>query len=236
MTTPQDLLIVTLNIPSSHDLGQGDLSLALAGAEVLDLVAAGALTLEGDRLVPGAERATGDRLLDEAEAALVRQQPYETIEEWLWRRGRGLAEAYVAALEAETPTADAGRRHWLRRRSEPAPAAIDSPSRHHANERWADQEPVLVGLANSLGIGERSGNGANDTGATDDAASDDVTTDPAGTVEADELATDTAFTGGGDGPVVTVLAALGDALTELEAVRQRRRIEEDAFDNVWRAP
>ncbi|GAA3295762.1 hypothetical protein GCM10020295_23700 [Streptomyces cinereospinus] len=38
------------------------------------------------------------------------------------------------------------------------------------------------------------------------------------------------------GPAVTVLAALGDALTELEAVRQRRRVEQDAFDNVWRAP
>ncbi|MGW1540952.1 GOLPH3/VPS74 family protein [Streptomyces sp. NPDC002309] len=221
MTTPQDLLIVTLNIPSSHDLGQGDLSLALAGAEVIDLVDAGALTLEDDRLVPGAERATGDRLLDEAGASLVRQPPYETVEEWLWRRGRGLADAYVAALEAETPTADTGRRHWLRRRSEPAPAVVDSPSRHHANERWAEQEPVLVGLANALGIGEPAVNG------TDTTAPDDATMEPAGPGDADE---------GDDGPVVTVLAALGDALTELEAVRQRRRIEEDAFDNVWRAP
>ncbi|MFJ4469350.1 GPP34 family phosphoprotein [Streptomyces sp. NPDC089424] len=225
MTTPQDLLIVALNVPSSHDLGQGDLSLALAGAEVLDLVDAGVVTLDDDRLVPGAEPATGDRLLDEAGASLVRQAPYETVEEWLWRRGRGLAEVYVAALEAETPTGT-GRRHWLRRRSEPAPAVLDTPSRAHANARWAAQEPVLVGLANELGIGEHSGS-ADDTEAPDDTLGD-ATTDPAGTPGAAD--------GLGDGPVVTVLAALGDALTELEAVRQRRRIEEDAFDNVWRAP
>lgn len=39
-----------------------------------------------------------------------------------------------------------------------------------------------------------------------------------------------------DDSVVTVLAAVGEALTELEGVRQRHRIEEDAYDNVWRAP
>ncbi|MEU5247025.1 GPP34 family phosphoprotein, partial [Streptomyces asoensis] len=36
--------------------------------------------------------------------------------------------------------------------------------------------------------------------------------------------------------VGTVLAAVGDAVTELEAVRQRRSIEDAAFDNIWRAP
>ncbi len=39
-----------------------------------------------------------------------------------------------------------------------------------------------------------------------------------------------------DEALVTVLAAVNDALTELEAVRQRRRIENAAFDNIWRAP
>ena len=38
---------------------------------------------------------------------------------------------------------------------------------------------------------------------------------------------------GGDA-VTTVLAAVGDAVMELEAVRQRRAIEDAAFDNVWR--
>jgi hypothetical protein len=36
--------------------------------------------------------------------------------------------------------------------------------------------------------------------------------------------------------VVTVVAAVGDAVAELEAVRQRRTIEDAAFDNIWRAP
>jgi hypothetical protein len=36
-------------------------------------------------------------------------------------------------------------------------------------------------------------------------------------------------------PVVTVLAAVGDAVTELTAVRQRRSVEDAAFDNIWRA-
>ncbi|MFB9462984.1 GOLPH3/VPS74 family protein [Streptomyces cinereospinus] len=201
MTTPLDLLIVALNLPSRREIGQGDLSLALAGAELLDLADAGVLTVEDDRLVPGTGQGTGDRLLDEAAAALVRRPPYETAEDWLWRRGRGLAQAYVAVLEQETP-AGGGHRHWLRRRSEPATVA-DSPARRHADERWAAHEPVLVGLAGALGIEEPSAPG------TGDAAG---------------------------GPAVTVLAALGDALTELEAVRQRRRVEQDAFDNVWRAP
>ncbi|GAA3295758.1 hypothetical protein GCM10020295_23690 [Streptomyces cinereospinus] len=125
MTTPLDLLIVALNLPSRREIGQGDLSLALAGAELLDLADAGVLTVEDDRLVPGTGQGTGDRLLDEAAAALVRRPPYETAEDWLWRRGRGLAQAYVAVLEQETP-AGGGHRHWLRRRSEPATVA-DSP-------------------------------------------------------------------------------------------------------------
>jgi hypothetical protein len=36
------------------------------------------------------------------------------------------------------------------------------------------------------------------------------------------------------GAVTTVLAAVGDAVTQLEAVRLRRDIENAAFDNVWR--
>ena len=33
---------------------------------------------------------------------------------------------------------------------------------------------------------------------------------------------------------MTVLATVGDAVMELDAVRQRRDIEQAAFDNVWR--
>ncbi|MFF7973652.1 GPP34 family phosphoprotein [Streptomyces sp. NPDC007905] len=205
MTTPQDLLIVVLDVPSSRPVGQGDLSLALAGAELLDLLEAQAFTLEGDRLVPSAERVTGDRLLDEAGAQLIRQEPYETVEDWLWRRGRGLASAYVGALEEAEGGGKA--RHWLPRRTIDRTPPADSPARRHASERWNAHEPVLVSLAAALGI--------QDTPPAE-------RTDPATSADADA--------------VETVLAAVGDALTELEAVRQRRRIEEDAFDNVWRAP
>ena len=37
-----------------------------------------------------------------------------------------------------------------------------------------------------------------------------------------------------DDAVTTVLAVAGDAVMELEAVRQRKQIEDAAFDNVWR--
>jgi len=36
--------------------------------------------------------------------------------------------------------------------------------------------------------------------------------------------------------LTTVLAAVHGAVTELEAVRQRRSVEDAAFDNIWRAP
>ncbi|MGW4272902.1 GPP34 family phosphoprotein, partial [Streptomyces seoulensis] len=39
-----------------------------------------------------------------------------------------------------------------------------------------------------------------------------------------------------DEAAVTVLAAVNGAVTELEAVRQRRRIEDAAFQNIWRGP
>lgn len=32
----------------------------------------------------------------------------------------------------------------------------------------------------------------------------------------------------------TVLAVVHDAVTELEAVRQRKTVEDAAYDNVWR--
>ncbi|NEB08684.1 GPP34 family phosphoprotein, partial [Streptomyces coelicoflavus] len=37
-----------------------------------------------------------------------------------------------------------------------------------------------------------------------------------------------------DDGVAVVLAAVNDAVVELAAIRQRRSIEEAAFDNIWR--
>ncbi|MFD3930941.1 GPP34 family phosphoprotein [Streptomyces sp. NPDC058614] len=201
MTTPRDLLIITMNVSSGRSVEQGNLSLALAGAELIDLIEAQALTLDGDGIVPAAPRAMGDRLLDEAAASLTRQTPYESIEDWLWRRGRDLAAAYLAALEAEGQV-DRPRHRWNPLRTGPAVWG-DAPARSRAAERRTSGEPVLAALAAAAGV------------------RDEPTEEVAGL--ADEA-------------VVTVLAAVHDAVTELEAVRQRRSIENAAFDNIWRGP
>ncbi|MET8076486.1 GPP34 family phosphoprotein [Streptomyces sp. NPDC005303] len=195
MTTARDLAIVALDVTADKPVEQGDLSLALAGAELFDLLDAQALVLDGDRILPSAQSPTGDRLLDEAAGSLVRQEPYESVEDWLWRRGRGLSSAYVEELERTgLTTRSRGRRIPLRTgRTE----LVDSAARRQAEERRAAGEPVLAALASAAGIGD----------------------EPAG-----ELADETA----------TVLAAVGDAVMELEAVRQRKVIEDAAFDNVWR--
>lgn len=199
MTTARDLLIVALDVAPDRPVEQGDLSLALAGAEVLDLTAAGALTLAGDRITPGTQSSTGDRLLDEAAASLVRQEPYESVEDWLWRRGRGLSASYVADLERDGLTSRARGRVIPLRTGRTVLA--DSPDRHRAGERRASGEPVIAALAAAARI--------------DDAPAEDRR----------ELT---------DDAVTTVLAAVGDAVMELEAVRHRKSIEDAAFDNVWR--
>ncbi|MEU9171104.1 GPP34 family phosphoprotein [Streptomyces sp. NPDC048420] len=195
MTTARDLAIVALDGATDKPVEQGDLSLALAGAEMLDLLDAHALVLDGDRILPSAQTPTGDRLLDEAAETLVRQEPYESVEDWLWRRGRGLSAAYVDDLERiGLTTRSRGRRVPLRTgRTE----LVDSEARRQAEERRAAGEPVLAALAAAAGLGDEP---------------------------AEELADD----------AVTVLAAVGDAVMELEAVRQRKVIEDAAFDNVWR--
>ncbi|MFI9603962.1 GPP34 family phosphoprotein [Streptomyces sp. NPDC052043] len=201
MTTPRDLLIISMDVPSERPVEQGDLSLALAGAELADLLAAGAAGLDGDHIVPLPRRDTGDRLLDQAAASLRERTPHESVEDWLWRRGEGLAAAYHDALDAQGQLTGR-RRRWLPVRGDrEAPAG--APARREAAERWASGDPVIAGLAAAVGIEAEPG--APLTAPDDDA-------------------------------LVTVLATVNDAVTELEAVRQRRRIENAAFDNIWRAP
>ncbi|MET8325710.1 GPP34 family phosphoprotein [Streptomyces sp. NPDC005181] len=199
MTTPQDLLIVALDVVPSRPVEQGDLSLALAGAEVIDLIDAQALTLDDDRIVPSARWTLADRLLDEAASSLVRQMPYESVEDWLWRRGRGLSSVYVSALETEGQvTRQHGR--WIPTRTSRT-VLVDSPARRHAADRWTSGEPVLAVLAAAVGIRDKP---AEDSPSVTDEA------------------------------VETVLAAVNNAVLELDAVRQRRAIEDAAFDNIWR--
>lgn len=199
MTTPRDLLIIAMDLGSGRPAEPGDLSLALAGAEAIDLLAARAISLDVDRIVPGDEPTLTDPLLNEAAASLVREAPYESVDDWLWRRGRNLSAVYEAALEAEGELVRQRRRGISFRAGQLEVA--DSPARRQAADRWASEEPVLVNLAEAVKVsGGRTG-------------------------ESPEVA---------DDAVATVLAAVNDALVELAGVRQRRAIENAAFDNIWR--
>lgn len=205
MTTPRDLFVVALDVTSGRPVAPGDLSLALAGAELIDLLRLGAAVLDGERIVPGAPsdaqdvQDVSDPMLAGAAASLRPQVPHETVEDWLWRRGRGLSVAYRDAFEAEG-LLTLRRRRWL-----PAwtgqTALVDSPARTRAGHRWAAEDPVLAALATAAGVSDRPAADLRDV--TDEA-------------------------------VVTVLAAVDDAVTELVGVRHRKSIEDAAFSNVWR--
>ncbi|MET8828617.1 GPP34 family phosphoprotein [Streptomyces sp. NPDC004610] len=246
MNTARDLAIAALDAAPDHGPAQGDLSLALAGAELLDLADAGALSLDGDDIVPGTTTSTGDPLLDEAAALVVRELPHESVEDWLWRRGRELAAAYTADLErAGLATRRGGRRLPVR---SSRTTLVDSPERVRAHERLTSGDPVFTALAVSAGILEDPNEDPN-AGADEDTRSAE---DPQGTKDAkdakdakdtdDSADTDDSEDGGDtdhdgqitDDTVIAVLAGVGDAVMELEAVRQRRAIESAAFDNVWR--
>ncbi|MBQ1108733.1 MULTISPECIES: GPP34 family phosphoprotein [unclassified Streptomyces] len=202
MTTAKDLFIIAMDPVPDHAVGQGDLSLALAGAELLDLIGAGVIAVDGDLIVPGGSSAPDDRLLGEAAARITGQPPYERIEDWLWRRGRDLAATYQDALEedGELTQKRSGRLPFGPRRVE----LVDTPGRRRAVARREEGEPVLAALASAVGI---------DGGPSGD----------------DEPRLD-------DGAVTTVVATVHEAVMELEAVRQRRTIENTAFANVWRGP
>ncbi|GAA0289720.1 GPP34 family phosphoprotein [Streptomyces polychromogenes] len=203
MSTAKDLFVIAMDPEVERPVGQGDLSLALAGAELIDLIAARTVTLDGDRIVPGGGPAPDDPLLAEAASALTRRAPYERVDDWLWRRGRDLAGTYLASLEEEglIVRTRGGRSPFGTARVEPA----DTPARRRALDRREADEPVLAVLASAVGLDEAR---------------------PGAETEADP----------GDEAVTTVLAVVHDAVMELEAVRQRRSIENAAFANVWRAP
>lgn len=221
MTTARDLVLVVLALPAGDIAGQGDLSLALAGAEAVDLLRSGALSLDGDRMVPGPRVVSGlrvvsdDPLLDQADATVVRHEPYETIHEWLWRRADDLVPAYADALERAGLVVHPHGHGFRLLSGRTVPA--DTRERREAEERKASGEPVLTGLLAALGVdgagpvdgaGSIEGSGGEEPSGSCDSPLDDA--------------------------VTTVLAAVGDAVMELEAVRLRRGVETAAFDNVWR--
>ncbi|MFE2431694.1 GPP34 family phosphoprotein [Streptomyces sp. NPDC059373] len=154
MTTPRDLVIVAMDRPSSRAVERGDLSLALAGAELIDLLGADAVRLEGDHIVPNPPRPIADRLLDEAASSIAQQEPYDSVDDWLWRRGRGLSAAYLAALEAEGQVTRQGHRRWILFRTSEM-VLVDSPARRRAGNRWAADEPNVAALAVAIGIRDK---------------------------------------------------------------------------------
>ncbi|MFH9608730.1 GPP34 family phosphoprotein [Streptomyces sp. NPDC017448] len=202
MTTAKDLFVIALDPAPERAVGQGDLSLALAGAELLDLLEAGTVTVDGDLVVPGGSSAPEDRLLAAAAAGIVRQPPYERVEDWLWRRGRDLAAAYQDALEEDGELTR--KRGGLLPFGPKEVELVDTPARRRAVARREEGDPVLASLAAAVGL---DGEGPEDAGP-----------------------------GIGDETVTTVVAAVHEAVMELEAVRQRRTIENTAFANVWRGP
>ncbi|CAL9339221.1 MULTISPECIES: GPP34 family phosphoprotein [Streptomyces] len=161
MTTAHDLTIVSLDVPSDYPVERGDLSLALAGAELIDLLAAGRVALDGTLLRPLAASGSDDRLLDEA-ASQAGQEQSESVTDWLWRRGDGLAGQYLAAAGAD----DGGRRRprWTARRGAERPAPTDPSARRRADDRWTVGDPVLVGLAAAVGIRHESADEVADPG------------------------------------------------------------------------
>ncbi|MFD5427533.1 GPP34 family phosphoprotein [Streptomyces sp. NPDC127084] len=208
MTTARDLMIIAMVMEPGRSVEHGDFSLAVAGAEMIDLIRAGAVTLDGDHIVPGGRPAAGDALLDQAAQSLGHEQPYESVDDWLWRRGRGLSTTYLGALEADGLLSRPRRRGVTFRAGRVEPA--DSPARRDAVDRWASGEPVLAALAAAVRIRRED------------------TADLAGSASGADVPST------GDDAVDTVLAAVYGALTELQALRQRRAIEQAAFDNIWR--
>lgn len=151
MTTARDLLFVAMDMPSTRSLERGDLSLALAGAELIDLLGLGVVTLDGEYVLPTGRHGTADVLLDLAAAAIAPVAEGETAEDWLWRRGRGLPDTYLAALEADGLLGREQQRRFLVLRTSRMVLA-DSAGRRRAAHRWAADEPVLLALAATIGI------------------------------------------------------------------------------------
>ncbi|MFE7986498.1 GPP34 family phosphoprotein [Streptomyces cellulosae] len=163
MTTARDLALVAADPRDRTVVEQGDLSLALAGAELIDLLDAEALTLDGTLLVPAGPAPTGDPLLSEAARWLADGGPGETVDDWLWRRGRDLAGRYRTVLEEEGLVEPERRSRNPLRRQRTAPA--DPSAARAAGERRSSGEPVLGALAAAVGL---TGQGAEESDELDD--------------------------------------------------------------------
>ncbi|WP_328863230.1 GPP34 family phosphoprotein [Streptomyces sp. NBC_00306] len=150
MTTPKNLLMITIEVAPGHPVHPADLSLSLAGAQLVDLLEAGAIGLDKRHVVPGWQPVPPDRFLWEAATSLELTRPYQLVSDWLSSREDTLAAAYTAALEADgLAIRQRPRKHPFRRREL---VLVDSPARREAVERWSASEPVLATLAGFIGI------------------------------------------------------------------------------------
>ncbi|WP_406387496.1 GPP34 family phosphoprotein [Streptomyces sp. NBC_00887] len=199
MTTAKDLFMIAIDLGPNPSVRQGDLSLALAGAELIDLIEAEAVTLDDNLIASNSQHPLDDHFLREASSALTGQA--EHVEDWLWRRGRDLSAAYQGALEEIGQLKQARHSRFSLRAARLE--LVDTPDRRGATSRWNSDEPVLVALAAAAGI------------------------DRSRSVDGSILENEA---------VTTVLDAVHNAVMELEAERQKRTIENEAFDNVWRLP
>ncbi|MEU6337539.1 GPP34 family phosphoprotein [Streptomyces cellulosae] len=155
MSTARDLALVAADPRDRTVVEQGDLSLALAGAELIDLLDAEALTLDGTLLVPAGPAPAGDPLLSEAAQWLADGGPGETVDDWLWRRGRDLAGRYRTVLEEEGLVEPERRSRNPLRRQRTAPA--DPTAARAAGERRSSGDPVLGALAAAVGLTGQGG-------------------------------------------------------------------------------
>ncbi|MEV5930312.1 GOLPH3/VPS74 family protein [Streptomyces cellulosae] len=155
MSTARDLALVAADPQDRTVVEQGDLSLALAGAELIDLLDAEALTLDGTLLVPAGPAPAGDPLLSEAAQWLADGGPGETVDDWLWRRGRDLAGRYRTVLEEEGLVEPERRSRNPLRRQRTAPP--DPTAARAAGERRSSGEPVLGALAAAVGLTGQGG-------------------------------------------------------------------------------
>ncbi|MFJ4920333.1 GPP34 family phosphoprotein [Streptomyces sp. NPDC088725] len=157
MTTPRDLLIVTMDMAPYRSVERSKLSLALAGAELIDLLADGIVRLGAERRIApvDGEHPSAEPVLAEAAEGLVREPPYEPVDDWLWRRGRGLSSRYLAALEKDGQLVRQQRHHRMPFFRTGRTSLVDSPDRSRAAARWTADEPVLAALATTAGIHDK---------------------------------------------------------------------------------
>lgn len=154
MSTARDLALVAADPQDRTVVEQGDLSLALAGAELIDLLDAEALTLDGTLLVPAGPAPAGDPCCPRPRSGW---RTADLARPWTTGSGDGAATSPGA-------TAPSSRRKGS---SSPSGGAVtrcggSAPRRRPdggpgRGERRSSGEPVLGALAAAVGLTGQGG-------------------------------------------------------------------------------